>query len=205
MQPISPLGAGSEVSIIRSPPQEGDPPSLLASPGGVVAMSSGDLGAALAVLAVQTGQLERWTATEARDADERRIEAEVLTQVQAIRVEAGSMRDEAWFDAATSVAQAAAAGGAPSGGAPSSASPSTASGAIAALKAFGDGMYGADQKDDEATAKGGEAAATSAQDAAGGAHDALTDATELISSALAFYREYVATRAQTSAASLGAS
>jgi hypothetical protein len=165
-------------------------------------MTSADLGAALAILSVRTGQLERWTATEARDADERRTEAEAQAQVQAMRAEAGSMRDEAWFDAATSVAQVAAASDAPSGGTSSSTKTSTASGAIAAVKAFGDGLYGADQKDDEANAKGAEAGVSSAQYAAGGAHDAISDATELITSALSFYREYVATRAQTSAAAL---
>jgi hypothetical protein len=204
MQPVPPTGIGTDFFSHEAPASGGAPPSLL-SPPGVVALSCGDLGAALALLAVRTGQLERWTADEARDADEQRAEAQALAEVKAIRSEAGAMREQAWFDAATSVAQVIAASDSPSGGASSSTKPSTASGAIAALKVFGDDMYGADQKDDEANAKGAEAGASSAQYAASGAHDALSDAAELITSALSFYGEYVATQSQTAAASLRSS
>jgi hypothetical protein len=199
MQPISTLNTSTGSLSYDVPATDGAPPSLLASPRTIAAVSSGDLGAALAVLAVQSGQLERWTATEARNADEQRTEAQVLAEVQAIRAQAGSMRDEAWFDAAASVAQVAATQSSSSG---TSSSASTAGSTLAAVKTFGDGMYGADQKEDDANAKGGEAGATSAQNAAGAAHDVLADASDLINAALSFYREYVATRAQTSTAAL---
>jgi hypothetical protein len=140
---------------------------------------------------VQSGQLQRAAATSARDADEARAEDQANQEVQDIRAQAQSMRQQAWLDAATTVATTTAGG------------KSRVLGSIlAGAKAFGDGMYGADQKDDEASAKGHEAGVNAARFAADGAHDAVSDARDFIRSALDFYREYVSTRAQTMAAAL---
>lgn len=163
-------------------------PSLLPEPAALVA---GDVGAELAALAVRSGQLQRAAATSARDADEARAQDEANQEVQDIRAEAQSMRQQAWFDAATTVATATAGG-----------KSRVLGSVLAGARALGDGLYGADQKDDEASAKGREAGINAARFAADAARDAVSDSRDFIRAALDFYREYVAARAQTSAAAL---
>lgn len=167
------------------------PPSLLPEPSPLVAGVAGDIGAELAALAVRSGQLQRAAATSARDADEARAQDEARQEVQDIRAQAQSMRQQAWLDAATTVATATAGG-----------KSRVLGSVLAGARAFGDGLYGADQRDDEAGAKSHEAGVNAARFAADGARDAVSDARDFIRSALDFYREYVATRAQTRAAAL---
>jgi hypothetical protein len=135
-------------------------------------------------MAVSNGVVERWAAHDARQADEARIESEDAAEVKAIHSEAFSMRVEACFDVGVTVAGAAA--GATTGGL-------IAKGG----KAFIDGWLSADQKDDEAVAKGHEAASTGAKTAADDAHDNLGAADAFIKAALDFYQEYVTTKSQT--------
>jgi len=158
--------------------------SLLPDPEASL-LSSGDVGAELAALAVLTGRNERSAAREERQAAEARAVAEEAGEVQAIRAEASNLRAAAWVDAVTTLG-AQAAGPGSSGGA-----------VMKAGKALADGYFSAGQKDDEANAKACEAAAGDAKAAADDAHDALADASDYIKSALAFYQEYVTTRAQT--------
>jgi hypothetical protein len=158
--------------------------SLLPDPEAVL-LSSGDVGAEFAALAVENGTVERSTAREEREVDEARVESEQAAEVQALHAEASSLRTEAWVDAgATLVAQAA--------------GKDTAGAALVkAGKSLADGYFSAGQKDDEANAKACEAAATDAKSAADDAHDTLAGASDYIKSALDFYQEYVTTRAQT--------
>ncbi len=172
-------------------PSGAAPISLLPAPSALPGVISGDVGAELAALAVASGEVERTAATDARNADEARAVSEAEQELQAIRSQAQSLRQEAWFDGATTVATLTAGGSSQALGS-----------VIGGAKALGDGLYGADQKDDEASARGYEAGVTAARFAGDGAHDALSAASDFIRSALDFYKEYVTTRAQTSSAAL---
>ena len=186
-----------------APPPDAPPSPLLPLPrvAGDLGSCADDVGATLAALAVENGQAQRRVATASRDADEARAEEQAVQEVAALHAEAGSIREQAWFDAVTSGAQVAAQQSAP-GGSQTSSSGSVASGALGGAKAFGDGLFAADEKDDEASAKGYDAGVTSARFASDGAHDALADAQSLVQSALELYREFVATQAQTRSAAL---
>ncbi|MGH7438644.1 MAG: hypothetical protein ACRENE_23390 [Polyangiaceae bacterium] len=163
--------------------------SITPSPAGI---GFDDLGGAIASLGVQSGEVERDTAAAARRADEALAEAQSHAQVDALRSEAGSMRDGALFDGAMAFLQATAGGKSSGVGA-----------VLCGVKGTGDGLYGAAEKDDEASAKGFEAAASAAQNAAEGAHDAISSADQLVQSSLDLYKEYVATEGQTANAAAG--
>jgi hypothetical protein len=157
-------------------------------------LGAGDPGAALAALAVQCGQAQRSAATDARNADEALVEADDQRDVQSLRAEARSMWQQAWLDGATAIFEGTAGGKA------------TTLGTVAAgVKGLGDGLYAADEKNDEASAKGFEAGAHAAQFAEDNARDASSGAASLIQAALDFYKEYVSTEGQTSEAALRAS
>jgi hypothetical protein len=182
--PISPThGYAGGVDFEPYPAATASAADLLPEPQAML-LAPGDLGAEIAALAVSNGVVERWAARDARQADEARIESEDAAEVKAIHSEAFSMRVEACFDVGVTVAGAAAGG--------------TTGGLIAkGGKAFIDGWLNADQKDDEAAAKGHEAASAGAKSAADDAHDNLAATDAFIKSALDFYQEYVNTRGQT--------
>jgi hypothetical protein len=154
--------------------------------------SYADLGAAIASLAVESGEIQRDGAADARSAEEALARSEAQSEVDALRSESGSMRDQAVFDGAAAFLQCTAGGKSGAVGA-----------VLGGVKSTGDGLYGAAEKNDEADAKGFEAAVTSAQNGAEGAHDAITNADQLIQSALELYKEYVSTQDQTSSAAAG--
>src|SRR5258708_796701 len=161
----------------------GASPPLLPSP----AVTFGDdAGAELAALGVESGKLERTEATAGRNAEEELAHAEAEQEVQSLRSEAVNIASQAWMDGAIGAFQAA------SGG-----KSSTLGAVLAGAKGAGDGLYGAEEKGDEATANGCEAAVGAAQAGAEGAHDAITGADQLVPSTLECYKEYVSTGAQT--------
>jgi len=172
--------------------------SLLPEPV-VALLSSGDVGAEIAALAVETGMAEGSLAREEREAAQVRKEWEDAQEVGAIRAEASSLRVQAWVDAGTTLGaqfgSSVIAGG--SGGSGASVAPGTAGSSVLLAGKLADGYFAAGQKDDEANAKSYEAASSDAKSAADDAHDTLAGANDYIRSALAFYQEYVATRAQT--------
>jgi hypothetical protein len=191
---MQPIGPGTSCPLPPSfcdaaPAPAGPPPSsLLPSP---FAPAPGDLGGELAALAVASGELQRAAATDARSADEARAQAEIAKEVQTIRAEAQATRQQACFDAVLGVEVAVV-----------TSQSAVAGGVALAAKTFGDGLLSANQKDDEASARGHEAGVDAARFAVDGAHDALADARDFIRSALDFYKEYVATQARTDAAAL---
>jgi hypothetical protein len=146
----------------------------------------GDVGADLAILGVQSGQLQHAEANDDRNAEEALAQSQADQEVQALRSEAGSMRSQAWMDGALALAQASTGG-----------KSGTIGALLSGVKGVGDGLYASDQKNDEATAKGFEAAVAVSQSGVSGAHDAISDADQLVQSALDFYKEYVATQGQT--------
>jgi hypothetical protein len=102
------------------------------------------------------------------------------------------MRDQAVFDGAVAFLQCTAGG-----------KSNAVSSVLGGAKGAGDGLYGATEKNDEASAKCFEAGAAAAQSGAQDAHDAVASADQLIQSGLELYKEYVATEAQTSSALAG--
>jgi hypothetical protein len=169
----------------------GGSPSLPTLPLPVVPVAA-DMGADLAFLEVQAGQIQRSEATDDRNAEEKLADSEADQEVNALRSEASSMGSQAIVDGALAVVDAGGGG------------KSTPFGAVVSgVKGATDGLFGAAEKNDEANAKGFEAAAGAAQSGVQGAHDAVTDAEQLVQAALEFYKEYASTQAQTDLAALG--
>jgi hypothetical protein len=182
-------GATTKHYADESPSSGAPPTTLLPDPvEGLVAC--GDPGAELAALAVRTGMAQRQAARALRDAEEAAAEREAAAQVQTMHDKASSIRTQAWFDGAMTLGEQAAGGR------------STVGCLLTAGQKLGDGLFAAEQQDDDALARGHEAAATHANNAAGNANDAFTDANDCIRAALQFYGEYVSTRAQTFGAAL---
>ncbi len=189
-----------DASVLSTPPTFVDDGP--ASPGAAslplptlplpIVSAGSDLGAAIAALAIQNGQLQHTEANDDRNAQEALARSDADAEVQALRSEASSIGNQAWMDGALAAFQASAGG------------KSQALGSVlAGVKGAGDGLYSADQKTDEANAKGFEAGVNVANEGADGAHDAISGADQLVQAALDFYREYVSTAAQTANAAAG--
>jgi hypothetical protein len=158
-------------------PSSGAPPTTLLPDPVDALVACGDPGAELAALAVRTGRAQRQAARGLRDAEEAAAEREADAQVQTRHDKASSIRTQAWFDGAMTLGEQVAGGR------------STVGCLLTAGQKLGDGLFAAEQQDDDALARGHEAAATHANNAAGNANDALTDANDCIRAALQFYGE----------------
>jgi hypothetical protein len=182
--------------------------SLLPEPTAMVA-SSGDVGAEIAAMAVQTGETECQTDDQARAADEAQQDREEASEVQAMRDEAGKIRESAIWTGASGAFQGAGefGGGAvalndgtEAGRAQSESWAAMFKGggtAGSALTKVGAGMADGDKASLEADAAAHKAAADHAATAAGDMRDASSRANDAITQALSFYREYVSTQGQT--------
>jgi hypothetical protein len=177
-------------------------PSLLPDPATAL-ISSGDMGAQIAALAVQTGETERTEGHQERQTEELRAEQELDKEVQAIHEQASLTLVQGWTDATLAVATgvAGAASGTPavgSGGAGGTASGVTSGSVIAASKSLVDASFGAGQKNLQANQTAAAGAVANANAAAQDAHDTISDASDGIKAALSFYQEYEQARGQTS-------
>ena len=164
-------------------------------------VDAGDLGAEIAALAIRTGDAERSTAHAQRNLDEAAQSRADDAQVQAMHDEASSMRTQAWVSGAVGVAGACVAAGCATTGVSSTwgvvgSDVSSASGKMV------DGLFGAAQHDEEASAAQDKAAADRAASDAKNASDAANDAGATVQAALDFARGYVVTEAQTQSAAL---
>jgi hypothetical protein len=171
------------------------------NPGPLV--DSGDLGAELAAVEIQTGDTERSAEHAQRSLDEVAEEQADEAQVQQMHDEASSMRTEAWVNGGIGVVEAVAGFGfqpSPTGTPTTWGAASTA--VTTGAEKLADGLFSASQHDDEANAAGDKAAADRYASDAKDASDAANDATSFVSNALDFARSYVATEAQTQAAAL---
>ncbi len=166
-----------------------DPGHILDTPASTV--FDGDLGAEMAALAVENGEVERTTAHEERDAQEVAETQADAAQVSAMHDEASSMRAEGWFDAGVGIAGAGA----------KAYSPVLAAG-VDATEKLGDGFFHAAQHADDADATAQKAAADQAQTAAKDDDQAANDAEARIGTVLDFDRNYSATEAQIQLAAL---
>ena|ERR1019366_3313444 len=166
-------------------------------------IDGGDLGAEMAALEIKNGDAERSMEHTQRSLDEAAQRQADAAQVQSMHDEASSMRTGAWLNGAIGVAAAgasvfipAAATGGPSTGGMAASDLTTAGGKLT------DGLFGASQHDDEASAAQDKAAADRYASDAKDASDAANSADATVSNALDFARSYVATEAQTQAAAL---
>jgi hypothetical protein len=191
--------------------------------------ASGDPGAELAAMAVQSGETQRKGANEARDAYERAEASEDQQEVDAMRQKADDIRSEAWIEGAGMVLQ----GGLELGGScealdtlsnvpSSSVGPTdqprvqvmlaTANAETGAFRGAGGVANGvatvmaagskAAQANDDASAAQHRGNADLAKAAADDMHDASKDAGDFVKAALDFYNGYVSSEAQTRAAAL---
>jgi len=181
-------------------------------------LASGDPGAEMAALAVQTGTTERKVSSEARQAYEAAEASEDQKEVDAMRQKANDIETEGWIQAAGMAAQGAmdvTAGGVGLKmlGADSSqlgiAKANDVSGIFRGLglgaqaaSTIGASGARAAQANDDANAALHKANADQAKEAADDMHDAQQDAADYVKAGLDFYRDYVSTDAQTQAAAL---
>jgi len=165
--------------------------------------SSGDIGAEMAALAVQSGQEQKDVARASRDADEAAEEHEEDQEVQAMRQKADDIRSEALLDGIGTAAEGIGMIGAGFSSTPQVGERWQGGGKlVAAGMHIGGGDKGAHEAADDATAAQHAAAADHAKSAAEDMHDAARDASDYVKTAVEFYRDYVSTEAETRAAAL---
>lgn len=155
------------------------------------AIASGDLGAAIAALAVENGTAERKLSHEARDVEEQAEAQADAAQVKSMRDEASSMRIEGVFDAVTTVGTEYVKAYCPPVGF-----------FCEGADKLGDGIFHAAQHGHEADAASHRAEADQAKSAADKDTGAAGDADSYVKAALDFYREYSSIDAQTQSAAL---
>jgi hypothetical protein len=166
-------------------------------------LASGDPGAELAALAVQSGEQQEKTDQAARDV-EQRIEVDAdQQQVDALRQKAADIRTAGIWEGVGMVAE----GGASVAGACFDCRRlGDAVGQSGKILHGGATVLGALFHGSEATDDANAAAAKSAADLAKGAaddlHDAKKGASDFISAAIDFYREYTSAQASASSAAL---
>jgi len=181
-------------------------------------LASGDPGAEMAAMAVETGTAERKTASETRRAYEAEEASEDQQQVDAMHQKAKDIESEGWLDAAGMIGQGVldATGGAVGlamlGSDSSQAGMAEANDVSSIFHAAGLGAHGiatgfatekrAAEANDDANAALCKANADRAKEAAEDMHDAEKDAADYVKAGLDFYRDYVSTDAQTQAAAL---
>ena len=177
----------------------GAPATLLPNPD--MTLLTGDMGAAIAALAVQQGNAEEQTETKATEAQDNVQDAAETAQVATLHDEASTMRAGAWESGLFQVAAGAATMG--SGGSGTAAA--LMKGGADALNGLGTitgGLSKAAATDLAASATASKALA----DAAGRAGDLDRDAHKSVESfvqaALDFYREYAQAKTQAEAAAV---
>lgn len=164
---------------------------------------SGDIGAEMAALAVQSGQAQKDVARASRDADEAMVEHEEDQEVQAMRQKADDVRSEALLDGIGTALEGAGMIGAGLSSTPQVGDRWQGAGKLAAAGMhIGGGGKGADASAADATAAQHKAAAEHAKSAAEDMHDAARDASDYVKTAVEFYRDYVSTEAESRAAAL---
>jgi hypothetical protein len=165
--------------------------------------SSGDIGAEVAALAVQSGQVQKDVARAARDADAAIEESEQKQEVAAMHQKADDIRSEALVQGLGTMAE---------GGCQLAGSVIKTSQVSQAVQAGGKlangtaqifaGTEKASEAGDDAAAAQHRAAAEHAKAAADDMHDASRDASDYVKTAIDFYRDYVSTEAESRSAAL---
>jgi hypothetical protein len=173
--------------------------SLLPDPNDALALSS-DPVAALAELAVKTGNTERDTASKARAAEQQVEKTQDDLQVQAMRDKADDIRTSGMVEgigmmAGAGLSMAAAGNVLPNGQMSADGRRlDAASKFTGALTEIRSSASKANEAMDDANAAAHKAGADQAKSAADDAHDGKKDAGDFISAALDFYREYTSSK-----------
>lgn len=181
-------------------------------------LASGDPGAQMAALAVQSGTAERKASSEARQAYEAAEETEDEKEVDALRQKANDLQTEGWIQAAGMAAEGAmdATGGAVGlkmlGGDSSQLGIASANDVSSIFHGLGFGAEAvatvpasatrAAESNDDADAALHRANADLAKAAADDMRDTQKDAADYVKAGVDFYNAYVSTEAQTNAAAL---
>ncbi len=181
-------------------------------------LASGDPGAEMAALAVQSGTAERKASRDARQTCEAAEAREDQKEVDAMRHKADDVETEGWIQAAGMAAEGAmdVAGGAVGlkilGADATSLGAARAGDTTSIFRGVGVGAQAASavaatgaraaQANDDADAALHKANADRAKGAADDMHDADKDAADYVKAGIDFYRDYVSTEAQTRAAAL---
>jgi hypothetical protein len=191
------------------------PTSLLPEPS---PMLGGDLSAQIAALAVKTGETERDINSKAAETEDTTEDAANAAQVSLMHDEASTMRTGAWVSGLLQVGAGALsmASGAVSLNGANTAAGSSAARAIAgqatmlgggsqclqAGSTLAGGYFKAAETDTEALTTAEKGIADAAQRTSGDARAAEKDASDFVQSAIDFYRQFQATKAQADAAAL---
>ncbi|HEY8041391.1 MAG TPA: hypothetical protein VIF15_16410 [Polyangiaceae bacterium] len=186
-----PLVPPTPASTSTTVPDAGPPP--LPDPLDALALS-GDPGAELAALAVESGQAQRRSARAARDACEAAEVHEQDAEIAAMRQKADDLRVEGLIEGAGMAAQ-----GVGAVGGDATKGVGLMAGGAAKVVATG---RGADAANDDADATLHKNAAAHAKDAADAMHDTWKEGADYVKAALDFYREYTSTQAQSRSAAL---
>jgi hypothetical protein len=165
--------------------------------------ASGDVGAELAALAVQSGEAQRRTSRDIRDALEDSVESQENQQVDALRAKAADTFASSLIEGLGTAAE---------GGCQLGASFATcdavklkwnASGTLAqGVAKMGSALYAQNAVNDDANATSDASAADRAKRAIQDTGDAYKDAGDYVNAAIDFYREYVSAQGQTMNAAL---
>jgi hypothetical protein len=163
---------------------------------------SGDPGAELAALAVQSGEEQETVAQAGRDAEQQMEVSEDNQQVADMRQKADDMRSAGVVEGVGMMAE----GGASVGAAfvPTKIGMGLQGGGKLANggATIGKTMFQASEANDDANAAAAKSASDQAKGAADDLHDAKKAGGDLISAALDFYREYTSAQASASSAAL---
>jgi hypothetical protein len=166
-------------------------------------MGSGDVGAELAALAVQSGEAQRRTSQDIRDALEDSVESQENQQIDAMRAKARDTFASSFIEGAGIAASGACDFGAAFSTCDATKSEWTASGKLAqGFAKMGSAFYAQNSVNDDADATSDASAADRAKRAIQDTNDAYKDAGDYVSAAINFYREYVAAQGQTTNAAL---
>ncbi len=181
-------------------------------------LASGDPGAQMAALAVQTGTTERRASADARQAYESAEATEDQKQVDALRQKANDVETEGWIQAAGMAAEGAldvtggVAGLKMLGADPSQLGIARANDVSSIFHGLGFGAQAvatvptsaarAAEANDDANAALHKANADLARASADDMRDAQKDAADYVKAGVDFYNSYVSTEAQTDAAAM---
>jgi hypothetical protein len=214
MSGVTRVGANGAVGAPDSPPTTAEPVAvetapLLPDPEAQL-LASGDPGAMVAALVVESAKDERDVSQQIEQAQTELEDQQEQAEVQAMHEKASSMRTQAWTSGLIGVAQGAmslgAAGvsdsGAKDGMGKAARSLEAGAKMVGAARDVSTGLASAANEDTDATITAHEQAAAHAKRTAGETYDNERDAEKLLGTALDFYKEYESAQDQARAAAV---
>jgi hypothetical protein len=181
--------------------QAGEGPAPLPDP--VVALAtSGDVGAEIAALAVQSGDAQRRTAQDIRDALEQYVDSQENHQIEAMRAKARDAFANSFIEGAGMAANGAF--GCVGASKDQATKSEWAGGGMLAQGGakIGSAFFAQSMANDDADATSHSSSADRAKRSIQDASDAFKGAGDYVNAAIEFYREYVSAQGQTMNAAL---